>query len=188
MGRRDNMADGWIILRMAGQRTLPVARALAAAGFEVWTPIERVAKRRAAGRTGKVVVDRPMVPTIVFARADRRSELHAITLLPVSPFPPFSILLDTDRTIVAVSDASLERMRDVERHRPRPRPVGCPITKGARVGVPGMAFASLKLEVDASNERRTILLFGSMRLNVHTLRLDTDMLEQGNSSGTSIAA
>jgi len=188
MARAADMADGWVILRMAGPRTLPVARSLAAAGFEVWTPVDRVSKRRSGGRTGKVVVDAPMAPTIVFARANRRADLHAITRLPVSPHPPFSLFLDTDRTIVAVSDASLERMRDFERHRPRPRPVGQPLAKGQKVGVPGNAFAALKLEVDASNERRTLLFFGSMRMNVRTLRLHTDVVQGEHSSGTDMAA
>lgn len=81
---------GWCILRTSGGRTLPVAKSLAAAGFDVWTPV-RTTKVRVP--RSKRVVERQvaMMPTFVFARIDRVDELIRVLALPSNPHPRFGI-------------------------------------------------------------------------------------------------
>jgi hypothetical protein len=59
---------GWCILRTGGSRTLPLARSLAQAGYEVWTPIQEHDKRRSRSKV-RVSYSAPIMPTFVFARA-----------------------------------------------------------------------------------------------------------------------
>lgn len=92
--------DGmWIILSMAGPRTLAVAASLTQAGFEVWTPARAIRRpapgqRRALvlGRRRRMVeVDRPILPGFVFVGAEHLDELAQIAVDPASAHPRFAI-------------------------------------------------------------------------------------------------
>jgi hypothetical protein len=48
-------AGTWCILRTSGGRTVPLARSLAAVGFEVWTPV-RTIRRPAPGQGRRLVM------------------------------------------------------------------------------------------------------------------------------------
>ena len=75
------MSDRWCILRMSGGNTLPVANALTEAGFDVWTPVV-VEKKRTGSSRKPVERPVPLIPTIVFAQADR---LHDLIVMSRSP-------------------------------------------------------------------------------------------------------
>ncbi|WP_380925447.1 hypothetical protein [Sphingomonas leidyi] len=117
-GRRE---DRWCILRTSAGRTLPLARSLAAAGFEVWTPM-RVIKRAAPGQARRLVlgvrrrmveVEVPILPGIVFARAPHMEALAYLSLDPASEHPSFSVFQNAGRA-PEVSDASMVGLRAVE--------------------------------------------------------------------------
>jgi hypothetical protein len=113
-------ADRWIILRTTGAKTLPLARSLREAGFDVWTP-ERVMRRVRAharllpgGKRPTIDVDAPIMPTLVFARAVHLGELAIASVAAVSPHPSFSIFRHAGR-VPLVGDAQIDGLRAEER-------------------------------------------------------------------------
>jgi transcription antitermination factor NusG len=86
---------GWCILRVTPSRTLQLAAALADGGFNVWTPIEavKVSKRGRLESTS-----RPMLPSFVFASADRLAELMDLSH---SPSPTYLVWDAEQRRMVA---------------------------------------------------------------------------------------
>src|SRR3546814_7537722 len=71
----------WCILRMSGGNTLPVAAALADAGFDVWTPVE-VQKRRVGRKREPIGISVPITPGIVFARDSQVPDLVTLSRSP----------------------------------------------------------------------------------------------------------
>lgn len=114
MGREDQQS-GWCILRTSGPRTLALARSLAAAGFEVWTPQRTTRRVLRKGRKGerKIQVDAPILPTFVFARATHLSALAYAAAEPVSPHPPFSLFRHGGR-IPLVNGADIAGLQEEE--------------------------------------------------------------------------
>jgi hypothetical protein len=111
------MMDGatrWVILQTNALRTLPLARSLANAGVEAWTPT-RVERRAGRGRKRRDVtqVEVAITPRFVFVAEHHLSDLLQIRDLPASPHPAFHVLHHLDRVPV-ISDASLEPLRAVE--------------------------------------------------------------------------
>lgn len=120
-GYKGRRADRWCILRTSAGRTLPLARALAAAGFEVWTPM-RIINRPAPGQARRLVlgvrrhmieVEVPILPGFVFARAPHMEMLSHLSLDPASEHPSFSVFQHAGRA-PEVSDASIAGLRVAE--------------------------------------------------------------------------
>lgn len=111
----------WCILSTSSGRTLPLARSLAKAGFEVWTPTRTIRRpapgqRRSLvlGRRRKMVeVDVAILPGFVFARAVHLGDLAAITIDPAARHPAFTVFQLGGRAPL-VSDASIAGLRDEE--------------------------------------------------------------------------
>lgn len=117
-GRRE---DRWCILRTSEGRTLPLARSLETAGFEVWTPV-RFIKRPAPGQARRVVlgvrrrtveVEVPILPGFVFARAPQMEALARVSFDPLSEHPQFSVLQRAG-WLPEISDASIAGLRAAE--------------------------------------------------------------------------
>ncbi len=108
----------WCILRTSGGRTLNLARSLAEAGFDVWTPIRTIkrphGKPDQKGRRSTVEIDMPILPTFVFARAGGLSALAHTAGDPVHQHPPFSIFLHAGR-IPLIGAASVAGLQEEER-------------------------------------------------------------------------
>lgn len=102
----------WCILRTSGGRTLKLARSLSAAGFAVWTPTETVKRRRARSKE-EIEIERPIVPTFVFAGEEHLADLVHVLALPLSPHPQFSIFQYAGRVPI-VGDHSLSLLRMAE--------------------------------------------------------------------------
>lgn len=100
--------SGWCILRTSGRNTLPLAEALAEAGFEAWAPSE--AKRAPRTKCVRMVA---MMPTFVFAGADRLEELCRLADSPAQDVP-FSVFRYLDK-IPLIADAELAGLRRAER-------------------------------------------------------------------------
>lgn len=171
----------WCVLRMAGPRTLAVARSLAAAGFDVWTPVQKVI-RRAPRTKASDHVEVPYTPTYVFVRDDRLDDLIAITLRPVSPHPRFSIFHHRGE-IVRVRDAEIAGLRSCEAESQRRldqsraskvkkiKARGAPYTVGDPVGLEAGPFAGLSGRIVESGERKTLVMFGSLSIEIETSTL-----------------
>lgn len=106
--------DGWCILRTSGGRTLPLARSLAEAGFEVWTPTETVARLVRHGRSQvRRDIAGAIMPTFVFARERHYAALAALAGNRFNQHPPFSIFRHAGLTPF-ISDAAIGGVRQIE--------------------------------------------------------------------------
>ena len=114
--RRDD--TDWCILRTSGGRTLNLARSLAEAGFDVWTPTRTIkrphGKPDAKGRRATIEIDLPILPTFVFARVGGLSNLAHIAGDPAHQHPPFSIFSHAGR-IPLIGNTSVSGLQEEER-------------------------------------------------------------------------
>ena len=102
----------WCILRTSPGRTLGLMTALAAAGYEAWTPRQTQIRRRPRSRA-TIELDVPIAPTFVFARAVHVRDLAAVEAMPVTGFPAFTLFRHAGR-IPLVGDREVEGLRQAE--------------------------------------------------------------------------
>lgn len=116
----------WCILRCAGRSTLKLAERLDAAGIPAWTPIETIKRRPPRSKVWERKLA-PVLPTFVFAAADRLSQLIRLaddySTRQRPPFigdelgqttPDFSVFRHHDR-FPLVDDRELSALRAAER-------------------------------------------------------------------------
>ncbi|WCT75021.1 hypothetical protein PQ455_07340 [Sphingomonas naphthae] len=178
------MADRWAILRTSGGRTLALAAALAEAGYDAWTPMQVQDRRRARGRppTEQRV---PIMPTVVFVRADRVSDLYRALSLPVNPFPAFSIFQQAGRVPV-ISDWELDCLRSAEERaaRARMKSERREFTIGGAVKVAeGILQGMVGVVVDAKGKAPTIDLGGGWVMKIEGWLLRPDDVDADDSTG-----
>ena len=113
----------WCILRTAGSRTAPLAKALNQRNVEAWTPTITRPSRRDPERTYTIAV----MPTFVFADSRRSIELLELATRSIVGLPPFNVMRWNSK-IPTIADAELAtlreeeaRMRGSRRQRPRDR-------------------------------------------------------------------
>lgn len=105
----------WCILRTASSDTLSTCDALVAMGFLAWTPRERRIGK--LPRTQKTHIKKfPMMPTYVFAPAVRMDELLALSVVPATNCPPFTIF-KYDGGFPLIADGELDALRAEEERR-----------------------------------------------------------------------
>ncbi|WP_203310483.1 hypothetical protein [Sphingomonas beigongshangi] len=105
-------ARRWCMLRMSGQRTLAVCRALTTLGYDAWTP--QIIVRRRRPRSKKTIeIDAAILPTFVFLRADLLHDLYRLMAQPGPGLPAFSIFTYAGR-VPLVGDAAMRALRDEE--------------------------------------------------------------------------
>lgn len=183
MARQTDDQDRWCILRTSGGRTLPLARSLASAGLEVWTPVQPVTLRRGRNRK-RVDVEAAMLPTFVFARAIHLGELARLRSQVSIDHPPFSIFIHTGRAPL-ISGRSLSALRaEEERQRGRAEREGA---KGKRYDfklgsivkvkdVPG--FVGLTGVVEASDGKGALVRFSrTLAIEIEGWRIVPDSLQ-----------
>lgn len=161
----------WIILRTAPRSTLKLAHALNEAGFEAWTPRETKAYR--APRASKAIERTfPMMPSFVFARAERMFDLFRLSKEKRKAQPDFSLFHHRDRVPV-ITEASLEPVRQVEDRaenlrqralRAKARPPE--FDRGQVVSVPGGAFAGMSGRVERQKGSDVIICFDRLCIEV----------------------
>ena len=183
------MADGWIILRTSGPRTLKLAASLNAAGVDAWTPIG-TARRRARGQKNRRDVPAPITPTFVFARAHHLADLLRHAAVPARQHPDFSILHDRARVPV-IHDASLVPLRQAEEGARLQQRKSAPRSArlGASVTLTSGAFAGMTGLVESSSEREAAVNFGGgFIVTIATYLLPEDVLSARTSADLSLAA
>jgi len=183
-GERD-MGHGqkdWIILRTMGRHTMRLAGSLAAAGFDVWTPIET--KTVTVPRLNvKREIRLPIMPSYVFARADR-----VVDLLELRPpaHVDFSVMRHADRMIPSISDDQLTALRRLEAKRTPRKKAERTFTTGVevRVKVEGGSFSGLQGRVVRSDSSYTLVCFNErIEVKIATCLLHLDEVEADRSSG-----
>jgi transcription antitermination factor NusG len=166
---------GWCILRTSPGQTLRLTDALGDAGFEVWTPTETMRAAGAVGRDGRPrrngkdeFVIRPMLPSFVFAEADRLNELLYLARSPAQLYrvwdseqrrmverghPRFSVF-HVGNKVPLVSDQAMLPLRTIEARRRKPRGAVPTWKTGDRVRLSEGSFAGLSGEVTAIRGRK----------------------------------
>jgi len=170
--------SNWCILRMSAGSTLNVAKGLAEAGFEVWTPIERQVKRVRASRT-RVEHDVPMLPSFVFARDDRLLDLLAASKSPALTYQqwdaeqkrmvtkgvPFFRVFRYLEGYPRIADRHLDPLRQAEQRR-KPREKRKRLAIGAEVKYPDAGFDGLIGKVEAMQGRYALVCFPGFHIPV----------------------
>lgn len=179
----------WCILRTGGSRTLPLARSLAAADIDAWTPVG-VADRRRGRSRARVEVQAPILPTFVFASAEHVSDLIALETAWSSPHPDFSVFRHDGRVAI-VTDAELDQLRTEEGRialvqKRRERHV---FAKGAKVAVPDGPFAGLTGVVeDGGNGKFTLVIFNEFPIQIASFLLKPEDVQDAPQPATGLAA
>lgn len=162
------MSD-WCILRTASRSTLRLAESLAEEGYEAWTPIETVKPNAPAQgqrpRREKVdpdgLVTRAMLPSFVFAKADRERDLLTLSRSPSMTYliwdrdkrrmvvrgHPFFRLFHDAEGVAKVPDRALAPLRNIAQRRRKPRGVMPTWAVGDRVKLTEGCFGGLSGEV-----------------------------------------
>lgn len=185
----------WCILRMASCDTLAVANSLRAAGFEVWTPVERKIARRPKTRA-QYETTTALLPSYVFAAVDRIEDLARIALTPNRDHPRFS-MFKHQGGFPLVADIELEALRYTEDKRrtifERLRDKGKrgPIfTKGARVKTDKAGFAGLSGIVEDQRGQFTMVSYASFHkpIKIASILLLPDAVTESSSGNVCQAA
>ena len=160
----------WCVLRVGGGRTLVLATSLASAGYEVWTP-SRTQNRMVPRSKVRREIMVPIMPTFVFARADRLADLMVLAAAPVKEQPAFSVFRHYSK-IPLIADGALEALRTAER---RAVPAGKRLAfkAGANVRVPEGSFGGMSGVVEDSQGQFTLVCFPGWRVPV---KIDTFLL------------
>lgn len=171
MGRED-MGTRWIILRTSGRCTLGLATSLKRAGYDVWTPAQ-TSTFRAPRTNAKREVTLPIIPTFVFARADRLLDLLDLADSPTKGHDEFSVFHYFGR-IPLLADRELEALRS-EETRAVPKRKRKVYSKGERVRIPEGSFAGMSGVVQQSDGSHVLVSFGgSMRVKIASFLLRPD--------------
>lgn len=172
----------WCILRTSGPRTLAVARSLATAGYDVWTPSQVSSRRRPRSKVA-VEYEAPILPTFVFARADRLIDLLRVTSLPINPHPAFSVFRFHDRAPL-IADAEIEGLRQYERRcnelaqRKRAKAHRREFSIGENVSVQDGAWQGLSGIVEGGDGKQARVSFGgSLSVTIATFFLVSNEVE-----------
>lgn len=170
--------NDWCILRTGASRTLPLVASLQAAGFDVWSPVQTLTRRHGPAR-GRVEYAAPIMPTFVFARADRRNELAQIAAQPFSEHPSFSVFRYLG-AIPTIADAEIAEARRVEERGQRAARMGQrkAFTIGQPVTVTEGPGAGLSGEVVKDGDGKFVLVaFAGINMKIGSWLLGTDTVQ-----------
>ena len=189
---RDRLSDGWCILRTASRSTLALARSLASAGFDVWTPAEMRTRRTVRGSKVTREHEVAIAASFVFAKADRLPELAWVQAQPLSPHPSFSIFhhagrvpLIADRDIAGLrSEEDRRRRAWEEAQRAKIKPPTFAAGTQVQIGEEP-AFAGLPGTVDSQRGRKVRVNLGPLTVEVDAWQvLPNDIHGRQPSTGT----
>jgi transcription antitermination factor NusG len=171
----------WLILRTAGRSTMTLAKTLATDGYEVWTPIETKTERCGRDRR-RIEVQRPIMPTYVFARVQHLVDLLQLASMPVKPrrgaglreaaHASFHVLHAFGR-IPLVYDKHLAELRRMEAKRTPIKRAAYAFPRNASAKVSGGAFGGMTGVVVRSTPAKTVLRFnGGFPVELPTVLFD----------------
>lgn len=148
MGRTGNdTSQLWCILRTTAGSTIPLLKSLSAIGFDVWTPVH-VYRRRMPRTKAKVEREEAMMPTYLFARADRLTDLVELSVLPVKDHRDFRLFQQQNRYPL-LGDQALAALRTEERKLQVVEKTKPGFAKGDRVKLTEGGFAGMSGTVES---------------------------------------
>lgn len=142
----------WCILRCSGPNTLPLLTSLTKAGFEVWTPVELIT-RRVPKANVKRRLENAMLPSYLFAAADRLIDLIQLANTPGKDHRDFRVFKQLDR-FPLIADATLAPLR-LEERRKKPAPEG--LKAGDDVRMTDGAYAGLRGVVEKGGSKFAVV-------------------------------
>ena len=154
---------------------MPLVASLEAAGFDVWSPMQMLTRRRGPARA-RVEYAAPIMPTFVFARADRRHDLAQISAQPFSDHPGFSVFRYLG-AIPTIADAEIAEARRIEERGKRAAKMGQrkAFTIGQPVKVTEGPGAGLSGEVVRDGNGKFVLVaFAGINMKIESWLLGTD--------------
>lgn len=172
-------AGMWCVLRTSGGRTLALAKSLADAGLEAWTPSTKQERRRPRSKAS-MEIDAPILPTFVFARASHLPDLLAAASSPVNPHPAFSVFRYCGK-FPLIGDVEIAGLRgEEERGRVRRlRSTRRTFDRDASVRVPDGPFAGMSGVVrDCDGKYAMVSFNGGWQVKIATFLLEADTIEQ----------
>lgn len=176
---RGQRERGWCILRTSPGRTLTLARSLADAGYDVWTPTETVVQQRKTRQKAAIEREAPIMPTFVFVRANRVRDLQRVLALPVNPHPQFSIFRYAGG-VPLVADAEIVGLRAAEERAKRRamKSKRKSFDIGERVRANDGAWTGLSGIIEGVDGKFALVFFGrGIPVSIATYLLEVD--EQG---------
>jgi hypothetical protein len=178
------MGNDWCILRTGASRTLLLVASLEAAGFDVWSPVQTLTRRRGPARD-RVEYPAPIMPTFVFARADQRHELARLAALPFSQHPRFSVFRHLG-AIPTIGEGEIAEARRIEERGKRAAKMGqrqafkigqpVKVTDGPGAGLSGEV-------VKGGDGKFALVAFAGINMKIGAWLLGTDEVQ-----GSPIAA
>lgn len=162
----------WCILRTASASTLRLVEALRNGGYDAWTPVEMVDKR-ARKVEKRAIVPSPLMPTFVFAQADRLRDLAALARSPAQTYQvwdatlrrmvtkgwPFFSILRSAGEFALIPDRALNPLRLAEQ-RQKPTETVRTFQPGEVVRMTDGGFAGLSGVVVETVRKSTVVRFG----------------------------
>lgn len=168
---------GWCVLRTSGRHTLRLAQTLAADGFETWTPRE-VRRVRIPRANVRREAELPIMPSYVFAGADRLVDLLHLSEQDFTAHPRFTVMRFHD-SIPTIADGHLQALRTLEARR-QPRRKALRFANGVEVVVKieGGSFAGMRGRVERSDEATTLVCFDNrLTVKIPTFQLSGNELQ-----------
>jgi transcription antitermination factor NusG len=131
-------------------------RSLTKAGFECWTPVETVT-REVVKFNVKRKIEVAMIPSYVFARADRLLDLIALANDPGREHREFRVFKQSDR-FPLIADETLAPIRAIEQRR-KPRGKVATVKVGAKVRLNERGFEGLDGVVQSVSNKHAMVQF-----------------------------
>lgn len=169
------MGMGWIILRTNPRSTIGLARSLAEAGIEAWTPVQLV-ERCVPRKKVRREIEIPILPTFVFARYGHLTDLLALSKAVTSEHPAFSVFRWAGK-VPEIGDSDLRELRAAEQtaREQRIRRKAQPYKRGESVRVPDGIFAGMSGVVEGGRGKFNVVAFGGrFRVRVASWHLVPD--------------
>lgn len=153
----------WFVLRTSGARTLVLANSLRSVGYDVWTPVKTLSKRRPRSTELREIVA-AVLPSYVFAKVEHLSSLMIEADRIISPHPQFSVFRYCGK-VPTISDLALTNLRKIER-RNMPEKAARMFATGDKVRMTEGAYAGLTGIVKTGRGRYTMVLLAGARIPV----------------------
>lgn len=171
--------DAWCILRCKGQATLRLAESLYGDGYEAWTPKETRRSRIPRMNVRREIV-LPLLPSYVFAKANRLVDLLELASAPFKPCRGFQSdashagfsVMHCFGKLPLIADRDLDGLRTLETKLTPRKKADHSFPAGAEVRVEGGICGGMIGFVQRSDRGSTLVCFNDK----YSVKISTSLL------------